>query len=586
MHGKLVIGTSLDEKTVDAQIRELEAKLKVMVKTLETEAQVPIHLRMSEDERIKLEGDIERTRNKIISLEKSIQKVPDDKGEKLGKSFEKGSKSLKRFALSLFSLGSIYSLVSKASSAYLSQDTERAQKIQSIWIGLGSFMTGAIDAISNSLLTGLGYLNEFIKALTGIDYIARANEKSLQKQAEAHKKLKSLASFDEVNKSTKNDSSTANNKSNLIEIPELDQGIVEKLQNLAKWLEENWDLIKKVGIALGVTFGAAKVASVLSGIGKIMGTAAAGTGLAGLGTALLGIAAVWTVTLAIEGAIDVKRQLDDLNESVKGNTSQTEKLIENEKELSNTFWENYHNGKLNNDQIKAYGDYIDSTTDSLVAQIEQLEENKTWWGKYTGMTEEQAKQQQNHATQVGILADNMYILYQNSLVSQDEYEKFTQKFRDQIGVLEDLGVNVDDLKLKYQRLTGAPYEITAVMTLEDGVTKTLNEIITNVKNAAKGLGGSFIDWVGSLGKGGGGGGGRRFALGGIVTQPTRAILGEAGYNEYVLPDRADYLSTLAEKMATYGSIGGNQTTNVYLDGRFIQRQVSKTERNKNFAMNR
>ena len=51
----------------------------------------------------------------------------------LAKGIDKTTSKIKRFALALFSIRSIYSLVSKASSAYLSQDTELADKLQACW---------------------------------------------------------------------------------------------------------------------------------------------------------------------------------------------------------------------------------------------------------------------------------------------------------------------------------------------------------------------------------------------------------------------------------------------------------------------
>lgn len=52
----------------------------------------------------------------------------------LTKGIDKVTSKIKRFALSLFSIRSIYALVSKASTAYLSQDTALADKLQAVWV--------------------------------------------------------------------------------------------------------------------------------------------------------------------------------------------------------------------------------------------------------------------------------------------------------------------------------------------------------------------------------------------------------------------------------------------------------------------
>lgn len=52
---------------------------------------------------------------------------------KLAKGLDKITSKIKRFGLSLLSIRSIWALVSKASSAYLAQDIELANKMQSVW---------------------------------------------------------------------------------------------------------------------------------------------------------------------------------------------------------------------------------------------------------------------------------------------------------------------------------------------------------------------------------------------------------------------------------------------------------------------
>lgn len=77
----------------------------------------------------------------------------------------------------------------------------------------------------------------------------------------------------------------------------------------------------------------------------------------------------------------------------------------------------------------------------------------------------------------------------------------------------------------------------------------------------------------------------RLAKGGIISQPTQAIIGEAG-REAVIPleNNLEYLDAFAEKIAS--KLGGNGTVNVYLDSRLIQRQITKRNNELAFAMNR
>lgn len=74
--------------------------------------------------------------NSFKKLEKEAKSFNEmNKGvNQLTKGIDKVTSKIKRFALSLFSIRGIYALVSRASSAYLSQDTELANKLQSVWI--------------------------------------------------------------------------------------------------------------------------------------------------------------------------------------------------------------------------------------------------------------------------------------------------------------------------------------------------------------------------------------------------------------------------------------------------------------------
>ena len=132
------------------------------------------------------------------------------------------------------------------------------------------------------------------------------------------------------------------------------------------------------------------------------------------------------------------------------------------------------------------------------------------------------------------------------------------------------------------KINGYKATATAKVELESNTDNFFTNLWKQLKGGFKAIGDAF-DF--SFGKKQGGGGFRGYALGGIVTQPTRALIGEAGYPEAVVPMTQDYLSTLASEIGKYSSGGNGNTVNVYLDGRLIQRQVQNTKDNKDFATN-
>ena len=543
--GKVVIGTDLDTKSVDAQVTKLEKDLETMVKALETDMKIPVELRMSEDEKLKLENDIEKTKNRIISLKESMQDVGNEADKtttKISKGFKKGTTTLKRFALSLFGIHSMYRLASRASSAWLSQDTELAQKLQNVWIGLGALVSPVIEKISDLMLKALGYLNEFVKALSGgrIDFIAKANAKALEKQTKAQKELnRQTYDFDEIRKQQEQNAGVSSGiSSGGISIPELDNRLVKKLQDLAKWLRENQELVKGLAIAFGVAFGAYKIASLLSNIGKLIGVASAGTGLAGLGAILGTLAQIGIIAIGVSllyTGLTGRNIIDDLKE-IHNNIRALKDIEEEQK-----------NAKLKG--LEESLNLIEATNKAL--------EN-------TNITEERANQlleiKKDNVEDIKKYLEDWQILYG---LSEEEIKRINDALKDDKTTVDDIKKGINDWS------PGISSAKSGLKVFFDGLKSGWDDFKKGWNNLFSG---------GSKGK-------KAYALGGIVTQPTRALIGEAGYPEAVVPMTGDYLSTLASEIGKYGGGSGGGNVNVYLDGRLIQREMAKTRNNKNFNTN-
>lgn len=543
--GKVVIGTDLDTKSVDAQVTKLEKDLETMVKALETDMKIPVELRMSEDEKLKLENDIEKTKNRIISLKESMQDVGNEADKtttKISKGFKKGTTTLKRFALSLFGIHSMYRLASRASSAWLSQDTELAQKLQNVWIGLGALVSPVIEKISDLMLKALGYLNEFVKALSGgrIDFIAKANAKALEKQTKAQKELnRQTYDFDEIRKQQEQNAGVSSGiSSGGISIPELDNRLVKKLQDLAKWLRENQELVKGLAIAFGVAFGAYKIASLLSNIGKLIGVASAKTGLAGLGAILGTLAQIGIIAIGVSllyTGLTGRNIIDDLKE-IHNNIRALKDIEEEQK-----------NAKLKG--LEESLNLIEATNKAL--------EN-------TNITEERANQlleiKKDNIEDVKKYLEDWQILYG---LSEEEIKRINDALKDDKTTVDDIKKGINDWS------PGISSAKSGLKVFFDGLKSGWDDFKKGWNNLFSG---------GSKGK-------KAYALGGIVTQPTRALIGEAGYPEAVVPMTGDYLSTLASEIGKYGGGSGGGNVNVYLDGRLIQREMAKTRNNKNFNTN-
>lgn len=235
------------------------------------------------------------------SLEQNKKSVPNFQTA-VDKSFNKGISSIKRFALSLFGIQSIWRAVSRASSAYLSQDIELSNKLQAVWVGLGSLLSPILNNLANFFLKMVGYLNVFIKSLTGVDLLAKAMDKANQNTKKASKSTKELkgqlSGIDEItniNDDTGSTSMSGTPDTSWIDAfkgLELDTSWTEAITNFGTWIKDNWEIVA-VGIT-GITLvlGALNLASTLAGIGltgMLVPLLAIALGVTGLISLVMGI---------------------------------------------------------------------------------------------------------------------------------------------------------------------------------------------------------------------------------------------------------------------------------------------------------
>lgn len=646
-YGKLVIATEIDTKRFDAQINDVQNELSDLNKRYEETKSMKPFEGQEEDLKI-LQIEIEKTTNKLAQLQKQQQKISlskvkniefnqlqsglkyslqtgqigktmkgfdseklgyvatdfkdlqkgikdvGDEAEKTGvrssKSFDKFGKTIKKVGLRILGLSSIYAIVSRASSAYLSQDTELAQKLQSVWVGLGAFLEPVLNMMADVLSKAVGYLNVFITALTGTDYIANANAKALNKQAQAQHNLNNEVQnydFDVVR--TQQDSSSGGgvgglSDNSLFKMPELNENIVKKLQDMAKWLRENKDLIEQVGVTLGVTFGAIAIANLLKNIGKLIGVGGSTTlasGLTGLAWLLGIIAVAWLGSLTIKGLIEAYNTAKKLKEEMQGAYDTVIAVNDAMQKNNNELGDLVTSENKSSNAIKNVTNYLRNQTNTLNNHFDSLDKNVIDLGifklKSKQVTEEQKKMIETMQTNINVY-EKLYNTRQLDSQGIDDYIKALEVERE---MMRSLGIDTSELDRKLYYLSTQRYDINVNANVQDNVTPYIDNLINRFNNSEikikASATGSVLAGLFSFD--------RPMAAGGIVTQPTRALIGEAGYPEAVVPMTQDYLSTLAGAIAQAGGTGGNGTVNVYLDGRLIQRQVNNKQRQVSFARN-
>jgi hypothetical protein len=315
--GIVEIDTVLNDRQFNAQYYEIEDKLNGLVEEYRILSQQE-PFEGQEVELKKMATQIQKYNKQLTEMKQNTNDVSDNLGG-VSKGFKSSLKNLKLFALGLIGLRSAYSLAQRSASAYLSQDTELSNKLSSIWFGLGAFLKPLLEWLANAMAKLVGYINVFVKALTGRDFIKEANDrvKAINKQNKAQEKLnKTTASFDEIDVLSSNKNNKQDEDNVGFDEPELNEKVVKKLQDLAQVLKDNKDLIKEVGDYLLWAFVGACGVKVLDGIARMLGIGGSG-GLLGLSKTLKEIIGFGAIAITFYVAGNIMKDLIEIGNKIE-----------------------------------------------------------------------------------------------------------------------------------------------------------------------------------------------------------------------------------------------------------------------------
>ena len=128
----------------------------------------------------------------------------------MGNSVNNLVKKLRMTTLALLGTRGAFTAIRKAVSEYMAYDTALAKTLQQDWAILGSLIAPILERIIGLFSTLVSYIATFIKMLTGVDLVAKANKKSLggvgssagstaKKVKELSDELGNLQKFDDLN---------------------------------------------------------------------------------------------------------------------------------------------------------------------------------------------------------------------------------------------------------------------------------------------------------------------------------------------------------------------------------------------------
>lgn len=516
MDGWIRIGTKVETKDFDAQIKYLEKKADEMEKVLESDLQVPIELRMDEEGRLKLKSDLQKTKNQIISLQEQANKDNP-------KNFESMIKSAKRFALSLISIHGIYALLSKASQAYMQTDEETSNQMEANWIGLGAILSPVIELITRLFKKAVTSILHFMSVLTGVNYIEKANAAILKKQTQATNELtkandKAIASFDEMNilsdtSSSKNSDSIDTNA--LFSLSDISENTKRNIEKIAEALRPVYDILKSIidfsiknpEVILGILGGVGLLGMIKQIIGYVgMGTAV-GTGLAGILGVLTAIASIGVITISIKTIIDEVSKLEegkrDAKTKMEGNKKRSDELLKSSVQIGK---QSDKNSKSIENLDKQYSTIANNALENLKGYVKESKEiEKSWFGLgegLRGLTDETHLLEKAQEDSIDEAYKNIvayYDLYKQNKLNNDETKDYIETLNNFVTTIGAGGTSVQELsghleinttaakrvKQQYENVSAMLVQVTDGSDEATKKTSILNFTLKSVPSSVK-----------------------------------------------------------------------------------------------------
>ncbi len=601
MDGYITIGTELDTKGFDKEIAVLEDKLNDIKATLQMADEDKTLFSTREIK--EMEAEAQKLGRRIDTL-KEKQKKLDNAGfsgmkesvENVGKSIQKVTKKVVKWGLAVFGIRSAYMFVRQAISTLSSGNEQLAADVDYIRYALASTLQPVIERLVELAYKLLAYLGYIMQEWFGINIFANAN-KGLDKAVGSAKELKKqLAGFDEMTVLQDNSSSGGG-----VTMPSYDLSAWQDIPipNWVKWIGKNKKLFETLSEVLLILFTTSKVSKILSNIAMLFGVSG-GMGLIGLLEILLAIAAPILIVLAIKGVKEAINEMNEFTKAVKKNKEMSDEAKKASNELAESIIKKTKANELDDKQTKLTIDYLKNHTKQVIAMNNNLEKQKNWLGDLNGANADLKKQQENLRDETSKDIDAWNELTKAGKTTKEEQAKFNQTIWDTIQKLDKAGINTDELRKKYETLSGQKY--TAVVTVDTNQATTGLQRILDLLDKITGfvIKGNFST---SAGSGGGGGGGHGFAKGGIIyhnlpklatggviNQPGRgvplgsAIGGERGAEGVIPLTDSQQMALLGESIGKYVTI--NATIPVYAYNRQVDRQIKRIKAEDDFAYNR
>ena len=204
--------------------------------------------------------------------------------DKMASSIKNGIKKIAKYSLAIFGIREAYSAVRQVVNTYIADNEALQNSINGIKGAFAEMLGPAIEKVINLVKIAMSYIFAFVKALTGVDYVARYNAKALAKQTKATNDLakaqRQTAAFDEQNKlsdtSASSGGASGGGVSGGLELPTLSdetlgkiQAFADKLKEVWQWVKDNKEELLAMAGAVAIAFAIGSIVNWVNAVGGI-----------------------------------------------------------------------------------------------------------------------------------------------------------------------------------------------------------------------------------------------------------------------------------------------------------------------------
>lgn len=177
----------------------------------------------------------------IGSMFGKVKGASDSFSKTASKQFDKLNSKIKQIGLSLLGTRTLFTMIRKAASEYQAFDQELQKFSQNVWRAFGAQLSPAIYGAMELFKQFVRVIYSVVYALTGIDLIAKANEKAMAGWGKSTKdQLGNLQKFDDLNV-VEFPKSSGGDDNSLIELDKID---LSPIQKVIDWVKKLRDEIK------------------------------------------------------------------------------------------------------------------------------------------------------------------------------------------------------------------------------------------------------------------------------------------------------------------------------------------------------